>query len=215
ALFADILRVGAVACGNALLTIATIIVVTGLVGRYGTAALAGYGLGSRLELMLIPISFGVGGALTALVGANRGKRQFARARRVAWAGGLAVFAVTSALGILVGVAPDLWINLFTAEPAAVEFARLYLRIAGPFYGFFGLGMTLYFATQGTGNMVWPFSAGVIRIVVAAGIGAALALWLDAAVDWLFVCVALGLVLFGGLIALSLLSRLWNPRPRSD
>jgi putative MATE family efflux protein len=210
-LFADILRVGAVACGNALLTIATIVVVTGLVGRYGTAALAGYGLGSRLELMLIPISFGVGGALTALVGANRGSRRFARARRIAWVGGLAVFAVTGAIGVLVGIVPDLWIGLFTADPAAVEFARLYLRIAGPFYGFFGLGMTLYFATQGTGNMVWPFTAGVVRMAVAAGIGAALALWFGAPVGWLFACVALGLVLFGGLIAVSLLSRLWNPR----
>ena len=73
-IFGDILKVGAVACGNALLTIATIIIVTGLVGRYGTAALAGYGLGSRLEIMLIAISFGVGGAMVAMVGANRGAR---------------------------------------------------------------------------------------------------------------------------------------------
>lgn len=210
ALFADILRVGGVACGNALLTIATVVVVTGLVGRYGTAALAGYGLGSRLELMLIPISFGVGGALTALVGANRGGGRFSRARRIAWIGGLSVLLFTGAIGVAVGVAPDLWIGLFTADPEAVAIARLYLRIVGPCYGFFGFGMALYFASQGTGTMVWPFMAGVVRMAVVAGGGAVLALWFGVALEWLFAIVALGLVLFGGFIGISLFSRVWNP-----
>jgi putative MATE family efflux protein len=208
ALFRDILKVGAVACGNALLTIATIVVVTALVSRYGTAALAGYGLGSRLELMLIPIAFGVGGALTAMVGANRGARRTARARRIAWAGGLAVFALTGVLGVVFAIRPLLWIGLFTAEPAAVEFASRYLEIAGPAYGFFGMGMALYFASQGTGDMTWPFTAGTVRILVAAGLGAAAVAW-GAGIDWLFGCVAAGLVLFGVIIALSLFGRVWR------
>ncbi|OGA16955.1 MAG: hypothetical protein A3H32_18770 [Betaproteobacteria bacterium RIFCSPLOWO2_02_FULL_63_19] len=213
ALFADILRVGGVASGNALLTIATIVIVTALVGRYGTAALAGYGLGSRLELMLIPIAFGVGGALTAIVGTNFGARRFARTRRAAWIGGLAVFAVTAALGVTVSVAPHLWIGLFTDDAAAAQIGRLYLRIAGACYAFFAAGMTLYFASQGTGTMLWPFTAGMIRLAVAAGIGAAVALWLDADLAWLFGCVALGLVLFGTVIAYSLFTRAWNPEQR--
>ncbi|MGE3933739.1 MAG: MATE family efflux transporter [Rhodospirillaceae bacterium] len=212
ALFLDILKVGAVACGNALLTIGTILVVTGLVGRFGTAALAGYGLGSRLELILIPVSFGVGGALTALVGANRGARQHARARRIAWAGGLAVFAFTGALGVVVAVWPALWIGLFTTDADAAAVATTYLHIAGPFYGFFGIGMALYFASQGTGNMIWPFTAGTVRFVVAAGLGAVLVLWLDGALTTLFACVAAGLFVFGTMIALSLYSRVWNPAP---
>lgn len=214
-IFMDILRVGAVACGNALLTILTIVVVTGLVGRYGTEALAGYGLGSRLELMLIPISFGVGGALTAMVGASRGGRRHARARRVAWTGGLVVFAFTGAIGLTAGIFPHLWIDLFTADPEAVGFARMYLQIVGPCYGFFGAGMTLYFASQGTGNMIWPFTAGVARVVVAAGIGAVLSLWLGAPLEWLFAVVALGLVVFGGMIAASLFSRVWNPEDAAE
>ena len=46
------------------------VVVTAILGHFGAAALAGYGLGSRLELMLTPLVFGVGSALTAGVGAN-------------------------------------------------------------------------------------------------------------------------------------------------
>lgn len=213
--FADILKVGAVACGNALLTIATIVIVTGLVGRYGTAALAGYGLGSRLELILIPLSFGAGGALTAMVGASRGAGRHARARRVAWTGGIAIFVLTGLVGLVAGILPDLWIGLLTSDPHTTGFARSYLHIVGPFYGFFGLGMTLYFASQGTGNMIWPFTAGVVRIVVAAGIGAIATLWLGLSLEWLFALVALGLVLFGGLIAASLFGRIWNPERRRD
>ena len=210
-IFGDILKVGAVACGNALLTIATIIIVTGLVGRYGTAALAGYGLGSRLEIMLIAISFGVGGAMVAMVGANRGARQFARARQVAWTGGLCVLAATELIGLVVAIWPDLWISLFTADKPAAEVARVYLAIAGPCFGGFGIGQALYFATQGTGNMAVPFTAGVVRLLVAGVGGALISMLLGAALGWLFAAVALGLVLFGAIQAWAIhYGRTWNP-----
>lgn len=211
AIFRDILKVGLVACGNALLTITTIIVVTGLVGLYGTAALAGYGLGSRLELLLIPITFSVGGAMTAMVGANRGAKAHARVRRIGWTGGLAAFVITGLIGLTVAVAPDLWVGLFTADAEAASVARLYLAIAGPFFAFFGLGQALYFATQGTGNMSAPFTAGCIRLLVAGGLGAIVVLALGWSHAWLFVCVAAGFTVFGGLLAYAVWrGRTWNP-----
>lgn len=211
AIFVDILKVGLVACGNALLTIATIIVVTGLVGRYGTTALAGYGLGSRLEIMLIAIAFGVGGAMVAMVGANRGARNYERAKQVAWTGGLVVLALTELIGLVVAIWPDLWIGLFTADAAAAETARIYLGIAGPCFGGFGLGQSLYFATQGTGNMRVPFIAGVARLVVAAGGGALAAITLGAPLPWLFALVAVGLLVFGGIQGWAIhWGRTWNP-----
>ena len=208
--FHDILKVGAVACGNALLTIATVLVVTRIVAGLGPAALAGYGLGSRLELMLVPLAFGVGGALTAAVGANFGAGQFARARRIAWTGGLFVGAFSTAIGLAAAVWPEVWLSQFTADPVAHEMGARYLVIVGPFYGFFGLGMALYFASQGTGTMVWPIGAGILRFVVAAG-GSAVAVGLFAAeASAVFVLVAAGLVCFGGPLAASLFSRVWRP-----
>jgi len=47
--FREILRVGAVSVVQALQTVATAVVLTGFVGSFGTAALAGYGVGVRLE----------------------------------------------------------------------------------------------------------------------------------------------------------------------
>ena len=211
-LFRDILKVGAVACGNALLTIATVLIVTRLVATQGVAALAGYGLGSRLELILIPLAFGVGGAMTASVGINFGAQQYARARRIAWSGGLAIGIATSALGIVVAIWPDFWLNHFTNDPGAREFGTIYLQIVGPLYGFFGMGMALYFASQGTGNMIWPFTAGCVRLLIAAGGGAIAIVVFGAGSTALFVFVAAGLLSFGGLIVLSLFSRVWNPKP---
>lgn len=209
-IFMDILKVGGVACGNALLTIATILILTRLVAQQGASALAGFGLGSRLELMLIPIAFGIGGAMTASVGANFGAGQFARARRIAWTGGLAVGAFTGLVGVTAAIWPDLWLSHFTADDAAVAVGRNYLAIVGPFYGFFGMGMALYFASQGTGNMKWPFTAGTLRLTVAAGGAAIVAANHAGDPNLMFVCISAGLFCFGGLIAWSLFSRVWNP-----
>lgn len=210
--FTDILKVGGPACGNSLLTIGTVLIVTKLVAEIGVEALAGYGLGSRLELLIIPVSFGIGSALTTSVGANFGAQQIARARRIAWTGGLIVGGVTGLIGLTAAIWPALWLTHFTSDAAAYAFGVDYLRIVGPFYGFFGMGMALYFAAQGTGNMFWPFTSGVIRLVVAGGIGAAAVLWFGAGPQGLFVCVAAGLFCFGAVIAASLFGKVWHPRP---
>jgi putative MATE family efflux protein len=71
-LFRDILRVGTVAALITLQTNLTIAIATGLVGAFGPAAIAGYGTGSRLEYLLVPLVFGLGGPLVAMVGTNIG-----------------------------------------------------------------------------------------------------------------------------------------------
>jgi putative MATE family efflux protein len=209
AAFRDILKVGLIACLVVILTNSTVLVVTGLIGREGDAAIAGYGIGSRLEYMLIPISFGIGATLTALVGTNIGARQYHRAQRVAWSGALMAGGVTALIGLIVAIWPDLWLGLFTADPHALASGRHYLSIVGPAYGFFGLAMALYFASQGTGEMVWPVAANLTRITIAAG-GSLLALdqfgW---GVSGLYASVATGIVAFSLLLAFSTTRRAWT------
>ena len=115
AAFRDILKVGLIACLVVILTNGTVLMVTGLIGRAGDAAIAGYGIGSRLEYMLVPISFGIGATLTTLVGTNIGARQYHRAKRMAWIGALMAGAIAAAIGIVVAIWPDLWLGLFTAD----------------------------------------------------------------------------------------------------
>ena len=209
AAFRDILKVGAVACIVVVLTNGTVLVVTGLIGRSGDAAIAGYGIGSRLEYMLIPIAFGVGAALTALVGTNIGARQHARAQRMAWTGAAMAAAVAGAIGITVAIWPDLWLGLFTSDAGVLAAGRTYLSIVGPVYGFFGFAMALYFASQGTGEMLWPMAANIGRIAIAGG-GSLLALdVLGWGQQGIYACVAAGIVMFSAVLAFSTTRRAWR------
>lgn len=86
-LLRDILRVGIPASLNPVLANSSIAVSTALAGSFRMAALAAYGVAARLEYILVPIAFGFGTALTAMVATNIGAGQPQRALRVAWTGG--------------------------------------------------------------------------------------------------------------------------------
>jgi putative MATE family efflux protein len=206
----DIMEVGGIGLVNSAFMAMNVIFVTGFIGRYGTEALAGYGLVARLELMLVPIAFGVGAALTAAVGANVGAGQFARARRIAWTGSAVTLVLTGTIGITVALIPSLWLDLFTESAGAYRIGALYLGIAAPFYGLFGAGQALYFASQGTGRMLWPVAATGVRFLVVVSLGA-LAVsygWDVSAVFW---AVAAGLTIMGIGQALSLFGPGWRPK----
>ena len=117
--------------------------------------------------------------------------------------------IAAVIGIVVAVSPDLWLGLFTADPRALASGRHYLSIVGPAYGFFGVAMALYFASQGTGEMYWPVAANLTRITIAAG-GSLLALdrfgW---GMSGLYACVATGIVAFSALLAFSTTRRAWT------
>lgn len=204
----DIMKVGGLGLVHSFCLAMTVAVVTGYVGRYGTEALAGYGLGARLELMLVPIAFGIGAALTAAVGVNFGAHQYARARRMAWAGAGVVMVLTGLIGFLAATIPSVWLNLFTADPEAYKFGLRYLVIAAPLYGVFGFGQALYFASQGTGHMALPVTVTVSRFATVAALGA-LVVASDWGIAWLFVTVSIGLTIMGVGQALCLLGPGWR------
>jgi putative MATE family efflux protein len=206
-LFYDILRVGALASLSSLMTNVTIGLTTGLVGAFGPAAIAGYGIGTRLEYLLIPLTFGFGGALTALVGTNLGAGRRERALRAAWIGGGICFALTEAIGIAAALWPAAWLTLFDNDPAMIAAGSTYLRIVGPFFGFFGLGMALYFASLGAGALKWPLLAGLSRMVIAVGGGFVL-LYLFADLALVFAALGLGLLVMGLMIAMPVLRGAW-------
>jgi putative MATE family efflux protein len=195
-LFRNILGVGAVASVTSVQTNVIIALATALVAMAsGPDAIAGYGTGARLEYLLIPLIFGLGAPLVALVGTNIGAGQRERALRIALIGGAIGFVLTEAIGIAAAIWPSAWIALFSADPRVIETGSAYLRVVGPFYGFFGLGLALYFASQGAGRLFWPLSAGFLRMVVAIG-GGWIALRLTGSLYWLFAALALGLFLHG-------------------
>ncbi|MEP9380230.1 MATE family efflux transporter [Aquabacter sp. CN5-332] len=208
ALFREILRIGAVGAITSIQTNVTIALATALVaGAASVDAVAGFGTGARLEYLLVPMVFGLGGPLVALVGTNIGAGQYERALRTALIGGGIAFALTETIGIAAAIWPAAWLSLFSADPAMIETGSAYLRVVGPAYGFFGLGLCLYFASQGAGRLLWPLVAGTLRIIIAVG-GGWLALRATGSVTALFAALALGLVAYGLTIAFAVKSGAW-------
>ncbi len=191
----DILRVGALACLSPLQTVLTILILTRLVSHFGTNALAGYGIGTRLEFLLVPIAFAVGVASVPLVGMAIGAGKIARARQAAWTAAAMAAVLLGVLGLVVALAPGLWIQHFTQDPAVIASATLYFQWAGPFYGLFGLGLCLYFSSLGAGKAFGPVLAGTVRLLVVAAGGAALA-WAQTPPWTIFALVGLGMAAYG-------------------
>jgi putative MATE family efflux protein len=194
----DILRVALPSSVNTILTNGNVMVVTGFVGSFGTFALAGYGIGSRLEYLQIPLVFGFGTALVTMVGTNVGAGRLDRARRITWIGAGLAAAVTGVIGVVVAIVPGLWFNLFSDRPDVLAAGWTYARIVGPTYGFFGLGLALYFAAQGAGQVVWALIAAVTRVtIVIAGAWAAV-FWFGGGLPSVFASVAIGFVMLGAI-----------------
>ena len=207
-LFREILRVGAVA---SLTSIQTNIVIGGttalVVSAAGSVAVAGYGTGARLEYLLIPLVFGLGAPLVALVGTNVGAGNRERALRIGLIGAAIAFSLTEAIGIMAALFPRTWLNLFSTDTHVVEVGVTYLRVVGPFYGFFGLGLSLYFASQGAGRLFWPLVTGSVRLLIAI-VGGWLALRFTGSLIWLFVLLAVGLAVYGLLMVAAVASGAW-------
>ena len=192
----EILRVGAVAAVSTMQTNVTIALTTALVGMTaGPQAVAGFGTAARLEYLLVPLVFGLGGPLVALVGTNIGAGHRERALRIAWIGAGIAFVLCEIIGVAAALYPAAWLGLFGTDPAMLEAGSAYLRAVGPFYGFFGFGLALYFASQGAGKLLWPLLAGFARMAIAIG-GGWLALKLTGSLAALFVAVGLALVVYG-------------------
>lgn len=210
-LLTDILRVGALSCVSPVMSVLTVLVFTGLIAHLGVLPLAGYAIGQRLEFLLVPIAFGIGVASVPMVGMAIGAGDVARARRVAWtAGALSAFNL-ALIGATVALWPDLWAGLFSSDPAVLQHARQYLRTVGPAFPLFGLGLTLYFASQGSGRVLGPVLAAVLRLGLVVAVGA----WLagrDASPAAYFALVAGAMAAYGLVTALAVWRTRWGAIP---
>lgn len=211
-LFHEILRVGAVAALVTVQNNLTVLATTGLIGNFGSAAIAGYGVGTRLEYLLVPLVFGLGAPLVALVGTNIGADRRDRALRVAWTGAAIGFCISEAIGIWAALFPTSWLSLFGDDPGMIAAGSAYLRAVGPFYGFFGLGLALYFSSQGAGRLLWPLCAGILRLFIAVT-GAWLMLRWTGDLRHVFIALGLGLAAYGLVNAAAVKAGAWFAGPR--
>jgi MATE family, multidrug efflux pump len=207
-MFFDILKVGAVSCLSPLQSVLAILIFTKILAGFGTVTLAGYGMGSRLEFLLIPIAFAFGVASVPMVGMAMGAGLVSRARRVAWTAGAAAGLTVGLVGLVVAIRPALWVSLFTSDPGVTAAAYSYFAWAGPGFGFFGMGVCLYFASQGAAKVGGPVLAGTIRLVMV-GLGGWWLVSIQAPAWSLFALVGAAMIVFGLSTALSIRISRWG------
>jgi putative MATE family efflux protein len=204
-LFAEILKVGVPGLINVIITNLSVVLLTGIAGQMGRDVAVGYAMGARLEYILIPVAFGFGTSIVAMVGTNWGARQYQRALQIAWTGGATVGIACAAIGLFVAIFPGLWMSLFTSDDEIARLGAQYLQITGPIYGFYGLGMALYFATQGLGNAVLTVTANVVRLLASAGCSLAAIYWLDLGAIGFFVAIAGGFLAYAAMTIAAMLT----------
>jgi putative MATE family efflux protein len=202
ALFTDILKVGVPGLINTAITNLSVVVLTGIAGQFGPEAAIGYAMGARLEYIMQPIAFGFGTAIVAMVGTNWGAQQYDRARRIAWTGAATIALLCGTIGAIVAVQPSIWLGLFSDDAGVARFGAMYLRIVGPVYVCFGLGLGLFFVSQGFGRGFTAMIANAVRLLVSAGAGLAAVYWLDLGTTGLFTAIAAGFCLYAALTALA-------------
>lgn len=206
--FAVILSIGAAGTLVSLLINLTASVNNSLVSLFGGAgAVAGYGTAARLEFLLIPLAFGLGAPLVAMVGTTIGAGNRQRALKIVLIGGAIAFGVTETIGVLAALFPEGWLGLFTKDATAIKVGSDYLRIVGPAFGFFGLGIGMYFALLGASLLFWPIVGAVLRSAIAITGGAIAALYFGS-LHGMFVVLALALFVSGVMPMLALRRKNW-------
>jgi len=208
-LFKDIFTVALPASLSPVFTVGTILVLTGLVGQFGDSALAGYGIGSRIEFLMIPLVFGIGTAMTAMVGTNMGAKKIERAERIGWVGGSLAGFFSGIIGLILFLTSNYWIGLFATDQATYIVTKQYIEIVGLCFGFQGLGLSLYFASQGANAMKWPIFATISRFIVAALGGWISVNYFSTGISGIFYSAAAAMTLFGLMLGISLKMGAWR------
>ena len=170
---------------------------------FGTNWAAGFGIAIRLELLLIPIIFGIGGALIAIVGANVGANKFQRAIYMTWKGTSFSVLIVGIIGLFFSIYPELWSGFFTTDLQTKETTKAYLNLVAPFYAFFALGLGLYFVCQAFNTLFWPVVGTFLRLFYVVILTLILFYNNLASPYLLFFTMSSGLIIYGLFISLSL------------
>ncbi len=161
----DILHVGIPAAGtNAIIPVATG-VITAMLARYGPEAVAGFGVASRVESLMLVIFYALSAIIGPFVGqnmsANRPDRIF-RALRLC-----ALFCLGSGLVIAILLAlTGGWVSgLFSENPAVTDVSALFLLVVPISYGAYGMVMVMNASFNGMGKPMPAVHISVGRMMI--------------------------------------------------
>ena len=131
------------------------IVLFAIVAKFGTFAIASYGVCVRLQLLALVPGFALGMAAGTLVGQNLGAKQSKRAAYSAWMAVLYYGIFMIALAALYYIFAPYFLYVFNGNPEVVKIGTNYLRITVLGYVFVALGVVLNRSLSGAGDTIAP------------------------------------------------------------
>ncbi|MBT8082323.1 MAG: MATE family efflux transporter [Gammaproteobacteria bacterium] len=160
----DVLHVGLPAAGTNVIVPMGLALVTAMVASYGPNAVAGFGVASRIEAMVLVPYYALSAIIGPFVGQNLATGKDDRIReslnlcaKFCIASGLVIAAVL-ALGS--GFLP----SLFSENPEVTDVARTFLWVAPLGYGAYGIVMVVNAAFNGLGNPMPGVAISTLRVL---------------------------------------------------
>jgi putative MATE family efflux protein len=170
----DVLHVGIPAAGTNVIVPVGAAVVTAMIARYGPDAVAGFGVASRIESMMLVIYYALSAIIGPFVGQNLSAGKHDRILRSLWL--CTAFCIGSGLAIaaLLALSSGFLPTLFSSSPAVIDVASLYLLIAPVSYGAYGMVMVMNASFNGLGHpmpAVWISLGRIVALYLPlAGVG---------------------------------------------
>ncbi|MBN1916342.1 MAG: MATE family efflux transporter [Verrucomicrobia bacterium] len=167
-------RIGVFGSGQMLMRNLSAIILIGIVARFGTAALAAYGIGIRLRMIVMMPGIGFGNAAATLIGQNLGARKPDRAEHAGWVVMGMYGAISIAVSVVFWVFARPLIAAFNADPEVVATGASFLRWFSATFAFMAFSIVLGRAMNGAGDTFWPMlitavSMLALRIPLAWGL----------------------------------------------
>jgi len=184
-----------------LVTSIALIAITAFVARFGVEALAGYGLASRLELLIYSLVLALGVGTTTMVGICVGAGLVERARRVTLVSCVLAAPIFGTAGLAVAVSGRWIVEQFTHVEEVVLAASGYFYVTGFVYSFMAVSVMLFSAYQGWGRATVPLSTSLLRVAVVLLGGWVILQWPDPQLYWLYYLVAVSIILSASTLAI--------------
>jgi len=135
------------------------------VAGFGTMAVAAYGVGLRLNMIVLMPGFGFAAAAATLVGQNLGAKAPKRASQSAWTATWYYMIFMSIMTLLFLIFAPQLISVFNKVPEVVEIGTVFLRIISISFIFTALGLVLGRAMSGAGDTLPPLVLTFIALWV--------------------------------------------------